>query len=40
MEPERYDTNGLNKVLDFEDIEENATLSTMAESECPTTSRE
>ena len=37
---ERYETNGLNKVLDFEDIEENGTLSTMAESEGPTTSRE
>jgi hypothetical protein len=40
LAPERYETNGLNKVLDFEDIEENATLSTMAESEGPTTSRE
>ena len=39
LAPERYETNGLNKVLDFEDIEENATLSTMAESEGPTTSR-
>ena len=45
MAPEKYETSGLNKVLDFEEIEENAPLSTMAESEAiesegPTTSRE
>ena len=32
---ERYETNGINKVLDFEQTEENATLSTVDESECP-----
>ena len=37
---ERYETKGLNKVLDFECIEENATLSTLDESEYPSTSRE
>ena len=45
MAPEKYETSGLNKVLDFEEIEENAPLSTMAESEAiesegPTTSHE
>jgi hypothetical protein len=37
---ERYDTNGINKVLDFEDIEENATLSTLDEYEGPSKSQE
>jgi hypothetical protein len=37
---ERYETKGLNKILDFEDIEENATLSTVDESEDPSTPRE
>jgi len=32
--------NGINKVLDFEDMEENATLSTVDESEGPSTHRE
>ena len=35
----RYETSGINKVLDFEDTEENATLSTVDESEGPETSR-
>ena len=39
MATERYETDGLNKVLDFEDIGENATLSTVDETESPTTSR-
>ena len=39
MATERYDTNGLNKVLDFEDIGENATLSTVDETEGPSSSR-
>jgi hypothetical protein len=34
---ERYETTGINKVLDFEDTGENATLSTVAESEGPST---
>jgi hypothetical protein len=38
MATERYDTDGL-KVLDFEDIGENATLSTVDETEGPSTSR-
>lgn len=37
---ERFETNGISKVLDFESIEENATLSTVDESQCPSTSRE
>jgi hypothetical protein len=37
---ERFETNGISKVLDFEDIEENATLSTVDESQGPSTSRE
>jgi hypothetical protein len=37
---ERFETNGINKVLDFEDTGENATLSTVDESEGPTMSRE
>ena len=36
--PERYETTGINKVLDFEDIEVNATLSMVEESEGPSTS--
>jgi hypothetical protein len=39
MATERYDTHGLNKVLDFEDIGENATLSTVDETEGPSSSR-
>ena len=37
---ERYETNGTNKVLDIEETEENGTLSTMGESQGPTTSGE
>ena len=37
--PERYETTGINKVLDFEVIGENATLSMVEESEGPSTSR-
>ena len=36
---ERYETTGINKVLDFEQTEENATLSTVEESECPSAFR-
>ena len=32
---ERYETTGINKVLDFEDTVENVTLSTVDESEGP-----
>ena len=32
---ERYETSGINKVLDFEDTGENVTLSTVDESEGP-----
>jgi hypothetical protein len=39
MATERYDTDGLNKILDFEDIGENATLSIVDETEGPSTSR-
>jgi hypothetical protein len=40
MATERYDTIGINEVLDFEDIGENATLSTVDETqEGPSTSR-
>ena len=35
---ERYDTNGINKVLDFEATGENATLSTLNETEGPSIS--
>ena len=31
--PERYETNGINKILDFEDTGENATLSMVDESQ-------
>ena len=37
--PERYETNGINKVLDFEDPALNATLSTVEETEGPSMSR-
>ena len=37
---ERYETSGINKVLDFEEREEIATLSTVDESQGPSTSRE
>ena len=37
---EIFETNGISKVLDFEDIEENATLSTVDESQGPSMSRE
>jgi hypothetical protein len=37
--PERYETSGINKVLDFELTGDNATLSTVDESEGPTMSR-
>ena len=41
MATERYDTIGINKVLHFEDIGENATLSTLDETqEGPSTSKE
>lgn len=33
--PEKYETKGITKVLDFENIGENATLSTVDESEGP-----
>jgi hypothetical protein len=34
----RYETEGINKVLDFENIGKTATLSTVDESEGPSTS--
>ena len=34
---ERYETSGINKVLDFEDNGDNATLSTVDESQSPST---
>ena len=37
--PERYETDGINKVLDFEDTRVNGTLSTVNESEGPSMSR-
>ena len=37
---EKYDTKGINKILDFEVIEENATVSRGEESLGPTNSRE
>ena len=37
---ERYETSGINKILDFEEREEIATLSTVDESQGPSTSRE
>jgi hypothetical protein len=37
---ERYETSGINKVLDFEEMEENATLSTVDESQGPSEERE
>ena len=37
---ERYETSGINKVLDFEEREEFATLSTVDESQGPSNSRE
>ena len=40
MAPEKYETNGLNIILDFEDKEENGTLSPVDESQGPSTSRE
>ena len=36
---QRFETSGINKVLEFEDTGENATLSTVDESEGPSTSR-
>lgn len=39
MALDRNETHGINKVLDFEDTEENATLSTVGESEDRSTSR-
>ena len=36
---EKYETTGINKVLDFEDTKENATLSTVDESKGPSTSQ-
>lgn len=36
---QRFETSEINKVLDFEDTGENATLSTVDESEGPSTSR-
>ena len=38
--PEKYETNGLNKILDFGDKEDNGTLSPVDESQGPSTSRE
>ena len=40
LAPERYETDGISKVLDFEETQENATLSTVDESEGPSISRE
>jgi hypothetical protein len=37
--PEPFETNGINKVLDFEDTAENITLSTVDETEGPSMSR-
>jgi hypothetical protein len=37
--PETYDTSGINKVLDFDDTEENGTLSTIDESLGPSKSK-
>ena len=37
--PEPFETNGINKVLDFEDTGENVTLSTVDETEGPSMSR-
>jgi hypothetical protein len=37
--PERYETDGINKVLDFGDVGEIATLSTVDESKGPSMSR-
>ena len=39
MAPEPFETKGINKVLDFEDTGENATLSTVDETEGPSMSR-
>ena len=36
---ESYETSGVNKVLDFEDTEENATLATIDESQGPSNFR-
>jgi len=36
---ERYETSGINKVLDFEDTGENNTLSTVEETEGPSMSQ-
>ena len=37
--PERFETSGINKVLDFEDTRENPTLSTVDEYEGPSMSQ-
>lgn len=39
MATERFETSGINKVLDFEDTGENAMLATVDESEGPSTFR-
>ena len=39
MASDRFETKGINKILDFEDTGKNATLSTVDESECPSTSQ-
>ena len=36
---ERYETKGISKILDFENTRENATMSTVDESEVPSPSR-
>ena len=38
--PEPFETDGINKVLDFEETAENITLSTVEETEGPSMSRE
>ena len=38
--PKKYETNGLNKILDFEEKMENGTLSPANKSQGPSTSRE
>jgi hypothetical protein len=40
MANDRFETSGINKVLDFEEREENATLSTVDESQGQSTPRE
>ena len=39
MAPKPFETNGINKVLDFEDTRENVTLSTVDETKGPSMSQ-